>query len=70
MNELTAAHRTLAFGTKVEVENIQNGRKVVVRINDRGPYTKGRVIDVSKRAAGELGIISAGVAEVVIRPAN
>jgi rare lipoprotein A len=52
---LTAAHRTLPFGTMVRVTNRRNGRSVVVRINDRGPYGRGRVIDVTPAAAGELG---------------
>ena len=51
---LTAAHRTLPFGTMVRVTNLRNGRTVIVRINDRGPYTKGRIIDVTPAAAAEL----------------
>jgi len=66
-NALTAAHRTLAFGTRVEVKNLRNGRTVVVRINDRGPFVRGRVIDVSKAAARRLGIIGTGVARVALR---
>jgi rare lipoprotein A len=54
MHALTAAHRTLPFGTRVEVTNLENGRSVVVRINDRGPYAEGRVIDLSQAAAREL----------------
>ena len=54
MNALTAAHRTLPFGTMVRVTNLQNGRTVVVRINDRGPFTKGFIIDLSQAAAKEL----------------
>lgn len=57
---MTAAHRSLPFGTKVKVTNKKNGKSVVVRINDRGPFIKGRVIDVSKGAAQKLGFISAG----------
>ena len=57
---MTAAHRSLPFGTKVRVTNKRNGKSVVVRINDRGPFIKGRVIDVSKAAARELGFISRG----------
>jgi rare lipoprotein A len=57
---MTAAHRSLPFGTKVKVVNQRNGREVVVRINDRGPFIKGRVIDLSKAAAQKLGFISAG----------
>jgi peptidoglycan lytic transglycosylase len=52
--KLTAAHRTLPFGTMVRVTNMQNGRTVVVRINDRGPFNKGRIIDVSPAAAAQL----------------
>jgi rare lipoprotein A len=61
---LAAAHRTLPFGTKVRVDNLDNGRSVVVRINDRGPFIAGRVIDVTRAAAQELGMINAGVADV------
>jgi rare lipoprotein A len=63
-NALAAAHRTLPFGTRVKVENLDNGRSVVVRINDRGPFIAGRVIDVTRSAAQELGMIQSGVAEV------
>lgn len=63
----TAAHRTLPFGTKVTVKNLSNGRKVKVRINDRGPYVKGRMIDLSKKAAKEIGMIEAGVSDVEIK---
>lgn len=66
-NALTAAHRTLAFGTKVEVKNLRNGRTVVVRINDRGPFIRGRVIDVSKAAARRLGFVGAGTTRVALR---
>jgi rare lipoprotein A len=65
---LTAAHPSLPFGTKVKVDNLGNGRSVVVRINDRGPFAKGRIIDVSKAAAKRLGMIEAGVARVSISP--
>jgi rare lipoprotein A len=61
---LTAAHRSLPFGTRVLVENLNNGRSVVVRINDRGPFVKGRIIDVSKAAASNLGLIGSGTAKV------
>ncbi|CAN5276659.1 septal ring lytic transglycosylase RlpA family protein [soil metagenome] len=61
---LAGAHRTLPFGTKVRVENLKNGKTVVVRINDRGPFVRGRVIDVTRAAAVELGMISSGVASV------
>ena len=53
-SKLTAAHRTLPFGTMVRITNLRNGRTVIVRINDRGPFTKGRVIDVTPAAAAEL----------------
>ncbi len=64
MNALTAAHRSLPFGTRVKVTNVKNGRSVVVTINDRGPFTRGRIIDLSKAAAGRLGILKQGVAKV------
>ena len=63
-SQLTAAHRTLPFGTRVKVENLANGRTVVVRVNDRGPFGGGRVIDLSRAAAERLGYIKAGVARV------
>jgi rare lipoprotein A len=63
-NGYTAAHRTLPFGTKVLVTNLSNGRSVTVRINDRGPYGRGRIIDVSTAAARELGMIGSGTARV------
>jgi rare lipoprotein A len=65
-NGLTAAHRTLPFGTRVRVTNDRNGKSVVVRITDRGPYGRGRVIDLSRAAAVELDMISAGTAMVSI----
>lgn len=65
-SKLTAAHRTLPFNTRVKVENLSNGRAVIVRINDRGPFTKGRVIDVSKAAAQQLGFVRAGTTRVRI----
>ena len=68
MYAMTAAHPSLAMGTRVEVENLANGRTVIVRINDRGPFTEDRVIDVSMAAAQALGFASAGTAEVEIRP--
>jgi rare lipoprotein A len=64
MAALTAAHRTLPFGSRVKVTNLANGRFVVVTINDRGPYAKNRVIDLSHAAAKRLGIVDDGVAEV------
>ncbi|MEO1609007.1 MAG: septal ring lytic transglycosylase RlpA family protein [Pseudomonadota bacterium] len=63
-NALTAAHRSLPFGTRVRVTNMRNGRSVVVRINDRGPYIKGRIIDLSRRAATILRMRKAGVVPV------
>lgn len=69
-NALTAAHRSLPFGTKVRVKNLHNGRSVVVRINDRGPFTGGRIIDVSKAAAAQLGMISSGTAKVSLTRVN
>lgn len=60
MAAMTAAHRTLPFGSKVRVTNPANGRSVVVRINDRGPFTRGRTIDVSRAAAERLGLIARG----------
>ena len=66
-NKLTAAHRTLPFGTKVKVTNLSNGRSVNVTINDRGPFAPGRIIDVSKKAARKLGMVDTGVASIEIR---
>lgn len=66
MNALTAAHRTLAFGTRVLVRNTRNGREVVVRINDRGPHVRDRIIDLSKAAAAEIDLLQAGEAPVVL----
>ncbi|SFH77918.1 septal ring lytic transglycosylase RlpA family protein [Modicisalibacter xianhensis] len=63
-NALTAAHRSLPFGTRVNVTNLNNGRNVTVRINDRGPFTRGRIIDLSRRAAQQLGMIRSGTAPV------
>ena len=67
MNELTAAHKTLPFGTRVLVHNPRTGKEVVVRINDRGPFIKGRVIDLSKAAAKALGMKGRGHDAVVLR---
>ena len=63
-NDMTAAHRTLPFGTHVMVTNLQNDRSVVVRINDRGPFVQGRIIDLSYAAARVLGIVGSGTARV------
>lgn len=64
MYDLTAAHKTLPFNTKVKVTNLSNGKSVVVRINDRGPFVKGREIDLSKAAAVKIGMIKSGTAKV------
>lgn len=68
MNALTAAHRTLPISSRVRVTNLANGKSVVVRINDRGPYHGNRVMDLSKAAAQELGFIRTGTAQVKIEP--
>jgi len=65
-NELTAAHPTLPFGTRLRVTNVTNGRSVVVRVNDRGPFVPGRVVDVSHSAAETLGMIGSGTAKVKV----
>ena len=66
--ELTAAHHSAPFGTKLRVVNLKNGREVVVRVNDRGPFAKDRIIDLSKAAAMRLGMIADGVADVRVIP--
>ncbi|NLZ52484.1 MAG: septal ring lytic transglycosylase RlpA family protein [Thermoanaerobacteraceae bacterium] len=66
-NELTAAHKELPFGTKVLVTNLENGESTIVTINDRGPYVKGRHIDLSRAAAKEVGMIDAGVVDVMMQ---
>jgi rare lipoprotein A len=66
-NKLTAAHKTLPFGTKVKVTNLNNGQSVKVRINDRGPFIQGRIIDLSKKAAKKIDMVNAGVTKVTIR---
>jgi rare lipoprotein A len=66
MYQMTCAHRTLRFGTMVEVENLKNGRRVTVRVNDRGPFSRGRIIDVSYAAAKQLEMIDAGIVPVRI----
>jgi len=63
-SKLTAAHRTLPFGTKLKITNLKNGKSVIVRVNDRGPFVKGRIVDLSKRAAMQIDLIKAGVAKV------
>ena len=70
MNRLTAAHRKLPFGTKVEVTNLQNNNKVVVTITDRGPFIKNRILDVSRKAAQDLGFIGAGTAKIEMKVLN
>lgn len=65
-NSLTAAHRSLPFGTKVRVTNLRNGLSVVVRINDRGPFIRGRIIDLSAAAARTIGLTSSGIARVTV----
>lgn len=66
MNELTAAHKTLPFGTRVRVRHASTGKEVTVRINDRGPHVPGRIIDLSRAAASALGIVQGGVGRVVL----
>jgi len=66
MRAMTAAHKTLPFGTRVRVTNPENGKTVVVRINGRGPYTRGRELDLSRGAAETIDIIEAGTARVVM----
>ena len=66
VNQLTAAHPTYAFGTRVRVTNLKNNRTVVVRINDRGPSVSGRIIDLSLAAADQLDMVQSGVATVKI----
>jgi rare lipoprotein A len=65
-NELVAAHKTLPFDTRVRVTNLENGKKVTVRINDRGPYKPGRIIDLSRVAANKIDLLDDGVAPVRI----
>lgn len=67
MEQLTAAHRTLPFQTWVEVTNLKNGKRVNVRINDRGPFVNGRIIDLSRAAAREIDMVRAGIAPVRLR---
>ncbi len=68
MNALTAAHKTLPLGTIVDVENLENGRHVRLTINDRGPFVRGRIIDLSYRGARELGMVKKGTARVRVTP--
>jgi rare lipoprotein A len=67
---LTAAHRTLPFGTKLRVTNPANGKSVIVRINDRGPFARGRVIDLSKAAAAEIDLVQRGHGHVELHRLN
>lgn len=69
-DSLTCAHRTYPFGTKLKVTNLQTGDWVIVRVTDRGPFGRGRIIDLSYRAARELGILTQGVAMVIVEPLN
>ena len=66
MEAMTAAHPTLPFGTRLQVENLDNGRAVTVTVNDRGPFVKDRILDVSRRAAEKLGMLGPGTARVRI----
>lgn len=66
-NGLSAAHRRLPFGTQVRVTNLNNDKTVIVRINDRGPHTRGRLIDVSREAAEQLGMLRSGTAPVRVQ---
>ncbi|MHC8370259.1 septal ring lytic transglycosylase RlpA family protein [Pseudomonas sp. MDT1-85] len=66
-NSLTAAHRQLPFGTRVKITNLNNDRSCVVRVNDRGPYSRGRLIDVSREAAEQLGMLRSGTAKVRVQ---
>ena len=65
-NELTMAHRSLAFGSRVRVTNLDNGRSIVVRVNDRGPYVRGRIADLSHAAASQLGFVEDGIIQARI----
>ena len=65
-SKYTAAHKKLPFGTMVKVTNLDNGKSVIVRINDRGPFVAGRIIDMSKAAAAAIGMLNAGIAKVSV----
>lgn len=69
-DSLTCAHRTLPFGTLLKVRNVHNGREVVVKVTDRGPFVKGRIVDLSFAAAKEIDMLSAGVGRVEVEPVN
>lgn len=66
-HRLTAASKTIPLGTRVKVTNAENGKSVKVRINDRGPYAQGRIIDLTKKAARKIGMLSQGVAPVKLK---
>jgi rare lipoprotein A len=66
-NRLSAAHRTLPLGTKLRVTDTRTGRSIVVKVNDRGPFARGRIIDLSREAAQELGMVKNGVAKVELK---
>jgi len=67
MHKISAAHKTLPLHTWVEVKNLDNNKMMVMRVNDRGPFVKGRIIDLSRAAAEEMGMLKAGVARVTVR---
>ena len=69
-NGLTAAHRSLPFGTRLRVTNVSNGRTVVVRVNDRGPFVRGRMLDLSRGAAKAIGMVNAGTASIRMARVN
>ena len=66
IDSLTCAHRTYSFGTLLKVRNVKNGKEVIVKVNDRGPFITGRIIDLSYTAAKEIGMLSAGVVNVEV----
>ncbi len=68
--QMTAAHRTLPFGTKLRVTNVKSGHSVVVRVNDRGPFVHGRLVDISYAAAREIDLVGAGTAKVKVEVLN
>ena len=67
MYQLTAAHRSLPFGTLLQITNVTNDKKIIVKVNDRGPFISGRVLDLSYAAAQKLGFVNAGTAEIKAR---
>ena len=68
--DLVCAHKKYPMGTKLKVTNLKNGKSVVVRVNDRGPYARGWIVDLSWRAAKEIGILAQGVAKVIVEVIN